>query len=60
MTEILLNHLDVVPRPEAVDGVGMAQIVESKFSHGFQSCCTRRLHYESTGLTDFLFYDYPL
>lgn len=29
-------------------------------AYGFQSCGTRRLYYESTGLTDFLFYDYPL
>ena len=29
-------------------------------AYGFQSCRTRRLYYESTGLTDFLFYDYPL
>lgn len=29
-------------------------------AYGFHRCGTRRLYYESTGLTDFLFYDYPL
>ena len=29
-------------------------------AYGFRNCGTRRLYYESTGLTDFLFYDYPL
>ena len=29
-------------------------------AYGFHHCGTRRLYYESTGLTDFLFYDYPI
>ena len=29
MAKIFLNRLDVIPGPEAVDGVGMAQIVKS-------------------------------
>lgn len=33
MAKIFLNRFDVVPCPEAVDSIGMAQIVESKFSH---------------------------